>query len=148
MREILELQTGQVAFISGLLSGFALTGALQVLRLGLRNWLSKVVFVLFVLSSLLFIVALYVDVRLTLELAGLQNLSDEITLKVAQIRFVGTSSATVATALFVCSIGMLGWLGGRDIGIITGLVTLCVLMLLAFVWFQMKHLNLFLNSIN
>ena len=37
MRELLELQSGQVAFISGLMSGFAISIAAQILRYGINS---------------------------------------------------------------------------------------------------------------
>lgn len=44
MSELIELQTGQVAFLSGLLAGFAMTAALHILRHGMRDKASPVVF--------------------------------------------------------------------------------------------------------
>jgi hypothetical protein len=57
MNEILELQPGQVSFISGLMATLC--------------------FVLFTVSSLLFLVGLYIDVALSLRIAGLEHFPAE-----------------------------------------------------------------------
>ncbi|ASJ71399.1 hypothetical protein [Granulosicoccus antarcticus] len=46
MNELLELQTGQVAFITGLMSGFSLSIAAHVLRYGIRSRMAQLVFLL------------------------------------------------------------------------------------------------------
>lgn len=145
MREILELQTGQVAFLSGLLAGFAMTAALNILRLGMHTKVSHVVFYISVLSSLLFLVALYIDVRLTLELAGKLNISDDVFDRIKLIRFVGTTSATIALSLFVVTLGMLGWLSSRADGIVTGIMAVIIGGLLLYIWLQLSVVNGALN---
>jgi len=52
MREFIELQTGQVAFISGLMSGFSLSVAAHVLRYGIRSRVAQAVFLMLLLGSL------------------------------------------------------------------------------------------------
>lgn len=145
MRELIELQTGQVAFLSGLLAGFAMTAALHILRHGMRDTVSHVVFYISVLSSLLFLVALYVDVRLTLELAGKTDLAQDLFERVRLIRFIGTTSATIAMCLFVVSLGMLGWLSSRAAGIVTSAMTVIVAGGLIFLWLQLNAVNSALN---
>ena len=122
MRELLELQTGQVSFISGLMSGFALSVAAHVLRYGTRSRMAQTVFILLVASSLLFLLALYVDVRLSIELAGYDALAQEVAARVGSVRVIGTSSATVALFLFVFAIGLLGWLSTPFIGLVSSLM--------------------------
>ena len=141
MRELLELQTGQVAFLSGLLAGFAMTAALNIVRTRMKTGISNFVFLTATVSSLLFIVALYVDVRLTIELAGHDALSPELTKHVADVRVIGTTSATIALLMFVMSVGMLGWLISRSIGVITSILTLIVLGMLSFTWLQMNAIG-------
>lgn len=138
MRELLELQTGQVSFISGLMSGFALSVAAHVLRTGTRNWMSQVVFVLFLATSLLFLLALYVDVRLSIELAGYETLADDVAARIGTVRAIGTASATVALFLFVFSIGLLGWLSTPIIGVISSLLAGGVLYAL---WLVMGNIS-------
>jgi len=122
MRELLELQTGQVSFISGLMSGFALSVAAHVLRYGTRSKIAQTVFILLLTSSLLFLLALYVDVRLSIELAGYEVIADEIAARVGNVRVIGTTSATVALFIFVFAIGLLGWLSTPLIGGISTLI--------------------------
>lgn len=145
MRELIELQTGQVSFLSGLLSGFAMTAALHILRHGMRDKVTHVVFYISVLSSLLFLVALYVDVRLTLEIAGKTDLQPSVMERIAMIRFIGTTSATIALCLFVLSLGMLGWLSSRIAGLITSGMTIIIAGVLIFLWLQLGAVNSALN---
>lgn len=145
MRELIELQTGQVSFLSGLLSGFAMTAALHILRHGMRDKVTHVVFYISVLSSLLFLVALYVDVRLTLEIAGKTDLQPSLMERIAMIRFIGTTSATIALCLFVLSLGMLGWLSSRIAGLITSGMTIIIAGVLIFLWLQLGAVNSALN---
>lgn len=134
MRELIELQTGQVAFISGLMSGFALSVAANLLRYGVRSRIAQVVFVLLLLSSLSFLLALYVDTRLAIELAGLEALPADLTDDVSAIRVIGTTGATFAFFLFVVSIGLLGWLATPVVGVISTALSGSVLYMLYTVW--------------
>ena len=134
MNELLELQTGQVAFISGLMSGFSLTVGVHILRYGIRSRTAQFVFVSLLLSSLLFLVALYVDVRLTIEFAGIDSLSAELSQRVKSVRIIGTASATFALFLFVISIGLLGWLATPLTGVLTSLLAAGVLYMLWRIW--------------
>lgn len=145
MRELVELQTGQVAFLSGLLAGFAMTAALHILRHGMRDKVSHVVFYISVLSSLFFLVALYVDVRLTLELAGKTDISADVLERIKLIRFAGTTSATIAMCLFVISLGMLGWLSSKTAGLVTTTMTIIIAGMLIFLWLQLSAVNSALN---
>jgi len=145
MREILELQTGQVAFLSGLLAGFAMTAALHIVRTRSKRPIAYFVFLTSTLSSLLFIVALYIDVRLTIELAGHDNLSAAITKHIANVRVIGTTSATIALLMFVISVGTLGWMLSRTIGLLTTLLTAAVLIVLCYSWVQMNAIGPMLN---
>lgn len=125
MRELIELQTGQVAFISGLMSGFSLSVAAHVLRYGIRSRVAQAVFLMLLLASLLFLVALYVDTRLYIELAGLDALDaldNELAGQVADVRLIGTTSATFALFLFVVAIGLLGWLATPFTGFASSLM--------------------------
>ena len=147
MREILELETGQVSFLSGILAGFAMTAALNIMRYGIRSRMAQLVFWAATLSSLLFIVALYIDVRLTLELAGKENISDTLQARIASVRVIGTTSATVAMFLFVVATALLGWLTPRRItGVVTTIMGLFILLLLLFIWFQIGDISLQLNQ--
>ncbi len=119
MNELLELQTGQVSFISGLMAGFSLAVAVQIFRSRATGLLATTCFVLFTVSSLLFLVALYIDVALSLRVAGIEQFPPELLKQITNIRTVGTSSATIALFLFVISIGLIGWLQSRPAGMIT-----------------------------
>jgi uncharacterized BrkB/YihY/UPF0761 family membrane protein len=142
MRELLELQTGQVSFLSGILAGFAMTAALHIMRHGLRSRTAQFVFLVSTLSSLLFIVALYIDVRLTLELAGRTNISEPLMERISAIRVIGTTSATAALFLFVVATAMLGWLSPRrTTGIITTIVGICITAVLVYAWFQIGSIS-------
>jgi len=133
MRELIELQTGQVAFISGLMSGFSLSVAAHVLRYGIRSRVAQAVFLMLLLASLLFLVALYVDTRLYIELAGLDVLSNELAERVADVRLVGTTSASFALFLFVVAVGLLGWLATPLTGVMSSLMAGGILYALWFV---------------
>ena len=146
MRDLIELQTGQVAFISGLMSGFALSVAAHVLRYGMRNRMAQLVFLLLLLCSLLFLVALYVDVRLSIELAGIERLEADVERQVNKIRVVGTSSATVALFLFVVSIGLLGWLAGPLVGFMSTVLGGFTLYLLWLSWTEINSMAALLAS--
>lgn len=147
MNELLELQSGQVAFLSGILAGFAMTASLHIMRLGVDNRMSQFVFWVSTLSSLLFVVALYIDVRLTLELAGKENISQNLLERISSVRIIGTSSASAAMFLFIVSIAMLGWLTPRRItGVVTTTMGLLILLLLAFIWFQIGGISAELNA--
>lgn len=142
MRDLLELQTGQVSFLSGILAGFAMTAALHIMRYGLRSPMAQLVFVVATLSSLLFVVALYIDVRLTLELAGRTEFSPAMMERISSVRVIGTSSATAALFLFVVATAMLGWLSPRKgTAIITTLLGLCITAVLVYVWFQIGAIS-------
>lgn len=141
MQELLELQTGQVAFISGLMSGFSLSIAAQILRYGIRSFRAQAIFVMFVLTSLLFLLALYVDVRLSIELAGAETLSVEVLQKISQVRQLGTTGATIALVIFIVAIGSLGWLATTATGIITTGITVVMFLGFWFVWTQINTIS-------
>ena len=138
MQEILELQTGQVAFLSGLLSGFSLSIAVHILRHGIRQPAAQWVFCCLIITTLLFLVSLYVDVRLTIELAGVTNVTDAQFENIARIRTIGTHAATGAFALFLLSIGSLGWIASPMLGIMTSIVSLTAFSVLAYVWLAVQ----------
>lgn len=146
MRELLELQSGQVAFISGLMSGFSLSIAAHVLRYGVRSRVAQSVFLLFLLSSLLFLVALYADVRLSIELAGVDELAPAILQKVTAIRTLGTTCATVALFVFVVATGLMGWLGSPSTGVISTIIVALVLWAIWFIWHNAYLISVTLNS--
>ena len=131
MNEILELQTGQVSFISGLMAGFSLSVAVQIFRSRTTGPLATACFVLFTVSSLLFLVGLYIDVALSLRIAGLEQFPPDLLSQIADIRRVGTSAATIALFLFVTSIGLVGWLQSKPAGIITAVVAV---LTFAIIW--------------
>ncbi len=147
MRELLELQSGQVAFISGLMSGFSLSIAAQVLRYGLRSRISQVVFVLFLVSSLMFLLALYVDVRLSIEVAGLETLPENLINSLTSVRNIGTSSATSALFLFIVATGLLGWVATPVTGVISTLVASCILYAFWMVWNDINALSLLIGKL-
>ena len=128
MNEILELQTGQVSFISGLMAGFSLSVAVQVLRSRVTGPMATTCFVLFTVSSLLFLIGLYIDVALSLRIAGLTQFPPELLNQITIIRTIGTSAATIALFVFIISIGLIGWLHSKIAGIIT-----CVVAVITFV---------------
>ena len=134
MRELIELQTGQVAFISGLMSGFSLSVAAHVLRYGIRSRVAQAVFLMLLLASLLFLLALYVDVRLGIELAGFDEVPDEVAARVVEVRVVGTTGATVALFMFVVAVGLLGWLATPVTGLVSTALAGGVLYGLWFAW--------------
>lgn len=136
MTELLELQTGQVSFLSGLLAGFSLTIAANIVQLDMRRTMPRICLLLLMVSGLLFLVALYVDVRLTIELAGIDKLSPAATEKITSIRLIGTNSATLAYTVFIIAIGTLGWLAGKITGICSSILAMAALGVLGYVWIQ------------
>ena len=147
MRELLELQTGQVAFISGLMSGFSLSVAAHVLRYGMRSTMAKLVFLLFLISSLLFLIALYVDVRLSIELVGIAELPQALISDVTFVRNIGTSCATVAFVIFVVATGLLGWLATPFTGFLSTAVGLGILYTLWYIWNNINALSKLLENL-
>jgi hypothetical protein len=129
MNEILELQTGQVSFISGLMAGFSLSIAAQILRSNRAGILCSITLLMFTLVSLLFVVALYIDVRLSIEVATITHFSDQVLAQIKTVRALGTSSASIALFLFIISIGMLPWLQSKLAGIIGSLLAACCFIL-------------------
>ena len=140
MQDLLELQTGQVAFLSGLLAGFSLTVAANILQVESSRAVRTVCLVLLLLATLLFLIALYVDVRLTIELASLDDVSDEASKIIHKTRAIGTTSATLAVCFFVAAIGMLGWLAGTMAGILSTLLAIITFLVLGYVWWQVSFL--------
>jgi len=147
MRELLELQTGQVAFISGLLSGFSISIAAQILRYGIDSRLSQAVFLMFLMCSLLFLLALFVDVRLSIELAGMQNLSAPALEQVSAVRRLGTGCATAALIMFILAAGMLGWLASPSTGALTTVMTACIFFLFWAVWTRINTITVLLSNV-
>lgn len=129
-----ELQTGQVSFLSGLLAGFSLTVAANVLQLDMTRKMPRLCLVLLMISTLLFLIALYIDVRLTIELAAVDHLSELVSARVFQIRQIGTASATLAYVVFIVAVGSLGWLAGTLTGICSTLLAGATLLVLMYVW--------------
>lgn len=138
MHDLLELQTGQVAFLSGLLSGFSLTIAVHILRHGIIKPAAQWAFCCFLITTVLFLISLYVDVRLTIELAGLVNPTEEQVESIASIRVIGTNSASAAFALFIFSIGLLGWIISTTLGLISSMVAAATIGILGYVWFSIQ----------
>ena len=130
MNELLELQTGQVPFISGLMAGFSLSIAAQILRSRFTGAIAIASFVLFATSSLLFLIALYIDVGLTLRIAGMGGEPGELINRIGDLRSIGTSAATIALFLFIGSIGLMGWLHTRWSGILTSIVAVATFIII------------------
>lgn len=130
MNEILELQTGQVSFISGLMAGFSLTIAAQIIRSKSESPMATISFLLFTATSLLFLIALYVDVALSLRIAGIEEVARELLDRITFVRTIGTSAATLALFLFIVSIGILGWLQSRFAGIATSAIALATFIMI------------------
>jgi hypothetical protein len=128
MNEILELQTGQVSFISGLMAGFSLSVAVQVMRSKDKSHLATGTFILFTVTSLLFLIALYIDVALSLRIAGIDGFSAAVLDRITYVRAIGTSAATSALFLFIMSIGIIGWLQSRLSGVVTTIVALITII--------------------
>ena len=134
MRELIELQSGQVAFISGLMSGFALAVAAHVLRYGIRSRVAQATFLLLLLTSLLFLLALYTETRLGIEVAGREAVPPDALEAIARVRDVGTGGATVAFFLFVLSIGLIGWLATPLTGLISTAIAAATAAALFLAW--------------
>ncbi len=132
MNDILELQTGQVSFISGLMAGFSISVAVQILKLRLNNPLSNITFILFTLVSLLFVVALYIDVRLLIETSKLTDYSEPVLNQIKKVRAVGTVCASIALFLFVIAIGLLTWIQSSLTGFIGSALAALIFALLLF----------------
>lgn len=129
MNEILELQTNQVSFISGLMAGFSLSIAAQILRNQRKSTYTTITLLMFTLTSLLFVVALYIDVRLSIEVATITTFSVPVLEQISQVRAIGTLSASIALFLFIIAIGMLTWLQGKIAGICGSALALITLLL-------------------
>lgn len=147
MRELLELQSGQVAFISGLMSGFSLSIAAHMLRYGIRSRIAQIVFLSFLLASLLFLLALYVDVRLSIETAGLVSLPENLIDRLASIRNIGTTSATIALFVFIVATGLLGWVATPTTGIISTLMAMCIFYGFWYVWYGINGLSVLIGKL-
>jgi hypothetical protein len=127
INEILELRSGQVAYISSLMAGFSLSIAVQIIRGKDQRLVATVNYLLFIVTTLLFLIALYVDVSISLRLVGMENFSDDALVQIGKIRNFSTSAATSAFLLFVLSIGVLGWLKSNKTGIISTIMVVITL---------------------
>ncbi|GIC77801.1 phosphoadenosine phosphosulfate reductase [Moritella sp. F3] len=145
MNEILELQTNQVSFISGLMAGFSLSIAAQILRNHRKSIYSTITLLMFTLTSLLFVVALYIDVRLSIEVASITTFSIPVLEKISQIRAIGTASASAALFLFIIAIGMLTWLQGKMAGICGTLLAFIALLLVIIAKYKIDAIALLLH---
>ena len=140
--ELLELRSGQVAYVSSLMAGFSLSIAVQILRSKGTSKIFTGTFLLFILTALLFLVALYVDVSLNLRLAGQQDISDVVVHEISAIRDFSTSAATLGFLLFVVSIGVVGWLHSRQAGIMTSLFVAVAMVVILVARSQITGLSL------
>jgi hypothetical protein len=114
-----------------LMAGFSLSVAVQVIRSEDKSNLAIGTFILFTVTSLLFLIALYIDVALSLRIAGVNEFSAELLERITVVRAIGTSAATSALFLFIVSIGMIGWMQSRVSGVVTSIVALITI---AVVW--------------
>ncbi|QFI39023.1 phosphoadenosine phosphosulfate reductase [Moritella marina ATCC 15381] len=146
MNEILELQTNQVSFISGLMAGFSLSIAAQILRNHHKSIYSTITLLMFTLTSLLFVVALYIDVRLSIEVAAITTFSMPVLEKISQVRAIGTASASAALFLFIIAIGMLTWLQGRIAGICGSLLAFIALLFVIIAKYKIDAIALLLHG--
>lgn len=146
MNEILELQTNQVSFISGLMAGFSLSIAAQILRNHRKSIYSTITLLIFTLTSLLFVVALYIDVRLSIEVATITTFSIPVLEKISQVRAIGTTSASAALFLFIIAIGMLTWLQGKVAGICGTILAFIALMLVILAKYKIDAIALLLHA--
>ncbi|WP_051221583.1 hypothetical protein [Neptunomonas japonica] len=127
INEILELRSGQVAYISSLMAGFSLSIAVQIIRGKDQRLVATVNYLLFIVTTLLFLIALYVDVSISLRLVGIEHFSDDALVQIGKIRNFSTSAATSAFLLFVLSIGVLGWLKSNKTGVISTVMVVITL---------------------
>jgi len=142
MNEILELQSGQVAFISSLMAGFSFSIAIQIIRISRQHKLSPVCFSFFALAGFAFLIALYTDVSLNLRVLGTQDFSEDLLLEIRHIRNIATAFATSAFFLFTLSVGLVGWLISKLTGIISSLLALLTFAVLAYTRYFIIHLPL------
>ncbi|NQZ93127.1 MAG: phosphoadenosine phosphosulfate reductase [Moritella sp.] len=146
MNEILELQTNQVSFISGLMAGFSLSIAAQILRNHRKSIYSTITLLMFTLTSLLFVVALYIDVRLSIEVATITTFSAPVLEQISQVRAIGTTSASMALFLFIIAIGMLTWLQGKVAGVCGTLLAFVALLLVIIAKYKIDAIALLLHQ--
>jgi len=146
MNEILELQTNQVSFISGLMAGFSLSIAAQILRNHQKSIYSTITLLMFTLTSLLFVVALYIDVRLSIEVATITAFSAPVLEQISQVRAIGTTSASIGLFLFIVAIGMLTWLQGKTAGICGTLLAFMTIMLVVIAKYKIDAIAQLLHN--
>ena len=148
MNELLELQTGQVSFISGLMAGFSLSIAAHIMRSRIKGHVATVAFLLFTVTSLLFLIALYIDVALSLRIAGVTDFPQALIDRIIHVRTIGTSAATLAFFIFITSIGVMGWLQSKLSGIPTPSSVTVNSMVLLSCFFRFRVISPFLSSGN
>jgi len=141
MNEVLELQSGQVAFISSLMAGFSFSIAIQIIRVGRQHKLSPLCFIFFCLAGFAFLMALYTDVALSLRIVAIQDFSAPLLSKISHIRDIGTAAATSAFFLFTLSVGLVGWLMSRLTGIISSLLAFLTVVALLYTRYSIIHLS-------
>jgi hypothetical protein len=79
------------------------------------------------------LIALYIDVALSLRIAGVNEFSTELLERISYVRTIGTSAATSALFLFIVSIGMIGWMQSRLSGIVTSVVAMITIVVVGVV---------------
>jgi hypothetical protein len=132
INEVLELRSGQVAYISSLMAGFSLSIAVQIIRGKDQRLVATVNYLLFIVTTLLFLIALYIDVSISLRLVGIEHFTEETLNNIGRIRNFGTSAATSAFLLFILSIGVLGWLKSNRTGVISTIIVALTLATIIF----------------
>ena len=67
-------------------------------------------------------------------------MSDAKAQMVSSVRVVGTTSATIAFALFIFSIGLFGWIATPLLGVLSSASAALALGVLGYVWFAVQTL--------
>lgn len=142
INEVLELRSGQVAYISSLMAGFSLSIAVQIIRGKDQRLVATVNYLLFIVTTLLFLIALYIDVSISLRLVGIEHFTEETLNNIGRIRNFGTSAATSAFLLFILSIGVLGWLKSNRTGVISTIIVALTLATIIFARNMIVNLDL------
>ena len=68
------------------MAGFSLAVAVQIFRSNTKGNLAISTYILFTVTSLLFFVALYIDVALSLRIAGFSEINENFMARVSSIR--------------------------------------------------------------
>ena len=128
----------QYSFLSSVLAGFALTGAIELVALGKRGRVASSAIAVFLLSAVVSVAATFVFVLVMTGVIGPPGFprpSDEWV-----VHFIGGIGVLplAGLVLFLVGIALVGWLRSRVMGVVTTVSAALALVVILFVMRSMS----------